>query len=106
MPLIANIDVDYDFCLNSDMVAKDLLIWLDLDDTLDASTSELYSFDFFGRNMMLLDDFVLRISCPHKSFDRWANSEEMLFDISRRPEKRKFIEWVREQREILESKSK
>ena len=87
-------EVDYDFCRTAKLNAKDLLIWLDLDDNLD----EDYCWNFFGRNMMVIGD-VIRISCLHKHFDRWANSEELWLDITKRKDKRTFIDWVIEQRE-------
>lgn len=93
--------VDYEFCRKAKLTSKDLFIWLDLDGKLDKSADELYSWDFFGRNMMFCgrDESLVRISCLHKDFDRWANSEEMIFDVSRRKEKNAFIDWVIEQRE-------
>lgn len=86
-------EVDYDFCLNTKLTVNDLLIWLDLDDGLDDG----YCGDFFSRNMMVVGDNI-RISCLHKDFDRWANSEEMWLDMNKRSNKRIFIEWVKEQR--------
>ena len=93
--------VDYKFCRKSKLTAKDLFIWLELDDLLDKSSDELYSWNFFGRNMMFIgsDLMIVRISCKHKDFDRWSNSEEMTFDLNRRSEKRAFIDWIIEQRE-------
>lgn len=98
MPAIANATVDYDFCRSAKLTLIDLLIWLDLEDLLD--NDHLYSWDFFGRNLMILDQ-VARISCPHKNFDRWANSEEFWFDITKRSDKREFIDWVIKEREKL-----
>lgn len=92
--------VDYNFCREANLTAKDLFSWLDLDNLLDKTCQELYSWDFFGRNMMFIgeDLSIVRISCLHKDFDKWSNSEEMTFDISRRKEKNDFIDWVIEQR--------
>jgi hypothetical protein len=98
-------DVDYNFCKTAKLIPIDLLVWLDLNDTLDP-IDELYSQAFFGRNMMIIDD-AIRISCVHKDFDRWANSEEMWFDISKRGDKRDFIDWVFDQRMMsIEHKGK
>jgi len=90
--------VDYDFCRSAKLNAKDLLKWLELDELLDKGLDELYSWKFFGRNMMIVGDRV-RISCIHKDFDRWANSEEFVFDITRASERRNFVDWVKAQRE-------
>jgi hypothetical protein len=90
--------VDYDFCRSAKLNAKDLLKWLELDELLDEGLDELYSWKFFGRNMMIVGDRV-RISCIHKDFDRWANSEEFVFDITRPSERRNFVDWVKAQRE-------
>lgn len=94
------IQVDYDFCRLAKLTAKDLLIWLDLDKSVDQYG---YSYDFFGRNLMLIDNNI-RVSCIHKDFDRWANSEEYLFDITKRGDKRDFIDFVIKQREIEQLK--
>lgn len=93
-------NIDYSFCRSANLTPKDLLVWLDLDDTLDPTTDDLYSWNFFGRNMMICDN-AIRISCFHKDFDRWANSEELWFDINKRGDKRDFIDWVIAQREML-----
>ena len=90
--------VDYDFCRTAKLTPKDLLIWLDFEGLLDKTLDDLYSWQFFGRNMMIIDSCI-RISCVHKEFDRWANSEEMMFDISRPAEQRAFVDWILEQRE-------
>ena len=89
-------EIDYQFCRKAKLIPYDLLVWLGLDDTLD--NDGLYSWDFFGRNLMIIDQ-AIRISCVHKEFDRWANSEEFWFDISKKSEKNAFIDWVIEQRE-------
>ncbi len=88
-------EVDYDFCRNSKLTLKDLLIWLDLDSVFDEDM--LYAYDVFGRNFMVVGE-ALRISCRVKDFDRWANSEEYWLDITKRSDKRFLIEWVEEQR--------
>lgn len=90
--------VDYDFCKSAKLNVKDLLKWLELDELLDKGLDELYSWKFFGRNMMIVGDRI-RISCIHKDFDRWANSEELVFDITRASERRNFVDWVKAQRE-------
>ena len=89
--------VDYDFCKKAKLLPHDLLIWLDLDEGL---LDDMHS-DFFGRYMMIVNDSI-RISCVKKDFDRWANSEEMWFDCTKRSEKNRFIDWVMEQREHYE----
>jgi len=86
--------IDYDFCLNSKLTLNDLLIWLDLDQHF----LDYYSDDFFERYAMFIDDRTIRISVHKNKFDRWANSEDLRFDVSRRREKREFIDWVKEQR--------
>ncbi|EGR4074877.1 hypothetical protein QXB71_002549 [Vibrio cholerae] len=98
MPLIPKTSVDYDFCRSAKLTLIDLLIWLDLEDLLD--NDHLYSWDFFGRNLMIIDQ-VARISCPHMNFDRWANSEEFCFDITKCSDKREFIDWVIKEREEI-----
>jgi hypothetical protein len=90
--------VDYDFCRSAKLTPKDLLFWLDLDDLLDKDLDELYSWNFFGRNMMIVNSLI-RVSCVHKDFDRWANSEELTFEIERPAERRLFVDWIIEQRE-------
>lgn len=87
--------IDYNFCRQADLTLNDLLIWLDLDNYLDNDGQR--SYDFFGRQMMVVGE-AIRISCVHKDFDRWANSEEYWFDISHHPDKLDFIDWVIEQR--------
>lgn len=88
-------NVDYDFCRSSKLVANDLIIWLDLDQHFDDA---LCAWNLFNRNWMILDDNQIRISCFLEDFDRWSNSEEMCFDISKTGEKNRFIDWVIEQR--------
>lgn len=95
--------VDYEFCKSAKLNAKDLLKWLDLYDLLDKDLDELYSWNFFGRNMMIVGDRI-RISCIHKDFDRWANSEELVFDIVRPSERRNFVDWVKAQRKTIKDK--
>lgn len=91
-----DLNVDYDFCRTAKLTAKDLLIWLELDGLIDEYG---YSYNFFGRNLMIIDENI-RISCLTKEFDRWANSEEYWFDITKRSDKRDFINFVMEQRKI------
>lgn len=98
MPLIPNIEVDYEFCKSSTLTALDLLTWLDLDDLLD--NSDLYSWAFFGRNLMIVDQEI-HISCKHKEFDRWANSRESVFDVTKRGDRRDFIQFVIDERKKL-----
>ena len=43
--------------------------------------------------MMIIADGI-RISCMHSEFDKWSNSEEMLFDINIKNERNAFIDWV------------
>lgn len=94
--------IDYDFCRKAKLVPLDLIIWLGLDDKMCNINPELYSWDFFGRNMMIVES-AIRISCVKKDFDKWSNSEDYWFDISKKSEKNDFIEWVIEQRNKEES---
>ena len=87
--------VDYTFCKEAKLTLKDLLEWLDLEDLFDNDFAT--SYDFFGRNAMIIDQ-VLRISCIHKDFDKWSSSEEWWFDINMVEGKRELIDWVEEQR--------
>ena len=98
MPLIPNIEVDYEFCKSSKLTALDLLTWLDLDDLLDVH--DHYAWSFFGRNLRIVDQEI-QVSCIHKDFDRWANSREMEFDITKRGDRRDFIQFVIDERKKL-----
>ena len=88
-------EVGYNFCKKAKLTLKDLLAWLDLEDLFDNDFAT--SYDFFGRYAMIIDQ-VLRISCPHKDFDKWSNSEEWWFDIDNMDDKHTLINWVEEQR--------
>jgi hypothetical protein len=89
--------VDYDFCKKANLTAKDLIIWLGLSDLFD-KTDDNYIWDFFGRNLMIIGGNGIRVSCKHKDFDRWANSEEMFFDVFEPSERRAFVDFVIDER--------
>lgn len=91
-------DVDYSFCEKTKLCAMDLIVWLDLSDAFEDGCC----WDLFGRNAMIIDDRI-RISCAKSEFDRWANSEDMEFDIKNAPDRRRFVRWVKNEREQLES---
>lgn len=90
-------DINYEFCRSAKLTPFDLLVWLDLDQLLDVDG--VRSHKFFGRNMMIVDSSI-RISCIHEDFNRWANSEEFLFDIADDIDKNAFIDWVIQQRKV------
>ena len=88
-------DIDFKFLASTPLTAKDMLTWLYLDDDLDEDV--ICGGKFLGRNLMILDEYVIRISCLVKDFDRWANSEEYLFDLRRSSERRDFVKWVKDE---------
>lgn len=89
--------VDYDFCLKTNLTLKDLLIWLDLDQYFDFRYGEGDTFDRYFQ----IHGECIRIGCVKKDWDRWANSEEYWFDISKKKDKRAFINLVKEFRDVF-----
>ena len=93
--------VDYAFCKAAKLTTKDLMIWLDfIDPYYDGYLDNL---KLCGRNVRCVgeDSSIIQIGEDNKTFDRWANSVDLEFDIKRPSEKRKFIDFVKEVREGL-----
>lgn len=89
--------IDYDFCTKHKLSAIHLIIWLGLDDGfINGFTT---SKGIFDRHMQILSEYEIRISCPLSEFDKWSNSEEMYFDLNISSQRRKFVNWVKEQGE-------
>ena len=89
--------IDYGFCKKHKLTVNDLLVWLDLDGAFIDGYTE--SGGLFNRHMQILSDYEIRISCLLPEFDKWSNSEEMYFDLAISSQRRKFVNWVREQGE-------
>ncbi len=88
-------EIDYKFCSDSKLCIGDLLIWLDLDQYFDDG----YSTVLFDRYIRVCCE-VIQVSCVSSDFDRWANSYEFEFDIRKSAQRRRFVKWVKEQREL------
>lgn len=91
----------YNFCREHALKPVDIFNWLELDHLLDNDLAN--SYDFFGRNLMLLEK-VIRISVPHAEFDKWSNSEEFWFEVDDDTQRNAFIDWVIEQRKLEQNK--
>lgn len=94
-------EIDYYFCQETDLIVSDLLVWMDLDEYFE---NDGYSWNFFGRyaqaNMHHKGEQFIRISCIKEGFDKWSNSYEYWFDISKSDEKKEFIDLIREWRSV------
>ncbi len=88
--------VDYKFCKKTKLTPKDLFIWLNL--KFEDGDGEVI-YNIFNRHIRIINTYV-DISEEITTFDRWANSSELEFDLARPSEKRRFIDWVEHQRTI------
>jgi len=94
-------EVDYNFIKRQKKASsKELLQWLDL-----PVSDYPYVWGTFNRHMQVLEQGAyIRVSCLLKDFDRWANSQEIIFELSKKAGRNSFIDWVEEQRQKGEEK--
>ncbi len=78
------------------MPVEDMLIWLGLDGGLVDDASD----DFFGRFMMIVDEYCIRISCDKSKFGRWSNSEDMFIDLRKEQDRKDFVSWIKNMRDF------
>ena len=94
-----NMNVDYEFCKNAKLTVQDLFSWIELEFEYGIS-------DFNDRYLRSIghDGEILQVSEVKKDFDRWANSVDFEFDLSRKKERKAFIEFIESERlKMLES---
>ena len=82
----------FDLCRKKvSMSTRETFSWLSIPESiLDYETLESN-----GRYFRLSDD-VIFVSCHRSDFDRWCNSTETEFDLTRRSERKLFIDMVEE----------
>lgn len=82
--------IDYDFCRTAKLTAVDLLIWLDIVDHNTRQYDYIYLEDFFGFPMRLAghNNEILQVGESHDTFDRWANSVYLKFNLAKQVDKK------------------
>ena len=88
--------VDYSFCLkNKKLSMQDLFEYLEIKGDPEASIL------FINRYIRINCFNSIDISEPIETFDRWANSSILSFDLCRPSERRQFINFIKEYRSFF-----
>ncbi|CAL9982354.1 hypothetical protein VPHD479_0249 [Vibrio phage D479] len=84
----------YNFCKTAKLTAMDLLIWLDVIDPEMRPDECIYIDDFYGRPLRVVGHRceLIQIGESLDTFDRWANSVDQEFDVTRQREKKEFVD--------------
>ena len=81
----------FDLCRKKvKMSLRETLSWLSLPDSL----LDYESIEINDRYYLMIAGDVAKVSCDKKEFDRWCNSTEQTFDLSKRSERRLFIDLI------------
>jgi hypothetical protein len=82
----------FDLCRKKvNMSTRETFSWLSIPESI----LDYDSLEANGRYFRLASD-VVHVSCQRSDFDRWCNSTEMTFDLTRRSERKLFIDMVEE----------
>ena len=87
-------EVDYEFCRTAKLTPVDLLVWLDI---IDSIKDDQWNIHIFGRWLRIYGSTV-EISEPFSTFDRWSNSIEFELDLAKGSQRRDFVNYIEKQR--------
>lgn len=93
-PHVLSEEPDYKFISESKMTPVDTLIWLGI---IDHPRDINDSLRIKGRHARFISSIsLIQVGESDETFDRWANSVEYEWDLSRSAQRRQFIKWLQE----------